>query len=182
MTGGLAKRYARALAAVAAETGRLEETAAELERAGKWLQDPELATALVSPILGTRALGALISEITRSLELSELAGNFLGLLAQKGRLGEFRNILRAYVGMVDQAAGRVRATVRSAQPLSDASLRDIALGLEELSGKRVVAQTEIDDSLIAGLTVEMDGRVYDGSVRTHLAHLARAMAREGAAD
>jgi F-type H+-transporting ATPase subunit delta len=179
MTGAIAKRYARALLAVATEQGRLEETAAELERTAAWLEDPELAHALGSPALGAAARRGLIGEITRSLELSELTSRFLAVLAEKGRLGDFRAIARAYVAMVDQSLGRVRATIRSAQPLSDSSLAEIVRALEKISGKKVLALTEIDPALIAGLTVEMEGRVYDGSARTQLTHLAQTMAREG---
>jgi F-type H+-transporting ATPase subunit delta len=178
MTGAIAKRYARALLGVARERGQLEETAEELERTAVWLDDPELATVLSAPTLRAPARRALIEEITRSLELSDLTSNCLGLLAEMGRLGHFRSIARAYVAMVDEAAGRVRATIHSAQPLPQPSLAEVVAVLEKISAKRVVARTEIDAALIAGLMVDMEGRVYDGSVRTQLAHLARTMARD----
>jgi len=179
MTGAIAKRYARALLSVASEQGRMEETVAELERTAAWLDDPELAHALASPVLGVAARRGLLGEITRALELSELTQNFLSLLAEKNRLGEFRAITRAYLRMVDRTAGRVQATIRSALPLADAGRVEVVAALESLAGKKVVARTEIDPALIAGLTVEMEGRVYDGSARTQLAHLAQTMAREG---
>ncbi|HZR84822.1 MAG TPA: ATP synthase F1 subunit delta [Candidatus Binatia bacterium] len=178
MTGAVAKRYARALAAVATESGRLEEVAGELDRAVAWLEDPELASALSSPALGAAARRALLGEITRSLALSDLTDRFLGVLADKNRLHEFRVIARAYQALVDRELGRVRATIHSPQPLDDESLRQVVSALEKISGKQVLARVEIDPDLIAGLTVEMEGRVYDGSVRTQLAHLARIMARE----
>jgi F-type H+-transporting ATPase subunit delta len=182
MTGALAKRYARALLAVAREQGALEETAADLERAVAWLEDPELAAALASPTLGTASRRALLAEITRSLGLSDLTNRFLALLAEKNRIAEFRAIARAYESLVDESLGRVRATIRTPQALDDASLRQIVATLERISGKTVVPRIEIDPALIAGVTVDMAGRVYDGSVRTQLAHLAHVMARQESPD
>jgi F-type H+-transporting ATPase subunit delta len=182
MTGAVAKRYARALLSVASEQGRMEEIATEIAKTAEWLEDPELAHAFASPVLGTSARRGLIGEITRALELSELTRNFLSLLAENKRLGEFRAITRAYLRMVDRRSGRVQAKIRSALPLTDSSLAEVVASLETLAGKKVVAQTEIDPALIAGLTVEMEGRVYDGSARTQLAHLAHTMAREGSPD
>jgi F-type H+-transporting ATPase subunit delta len=180
MTGALAKRYARALASVASEQRRLEEVCAELERTAEWLADPELAAALAAPNLGPAARRGLIGSITEALGLSELTTNFLGLLAQHNRLGQFRAIVEAYRSIVDRELGRVRARIRSAQPLSPASLAEISRVLDGICAKKVLPTVEVDGALIGGLTVEIEGRVYDGSVRTQLEHLARAMAREEA--
>jgi F-type H+-transporting ATPase subunit delta len=180
MTGALAKRYARALASVASEERRLEEVGAELERTADWLADPELATALAAPNLGPAARRGLIGSITESLGLSELTTNFLGLLAQRNRLGQFRSIGDAYRAIVDRELGRVRARIHSAEPLSPASLAELNRVLDGICGKKVLPSVEVDSALIGGLTVEIEGRVYDGSVRTQLEHLTRAMAREEA--
>lgn len=180
MTGAIAKRYARALASVAGESGRLEETGAELDQIAAWLDDPELAAALAAPTIAAPARKALLGQMTQALGVSELAKSFVGLLAEKGRLGEFRAIARAYEAMVDQACGRVRATIRTPKPIPDASLAAVVAALEKIAGRKVVPRIEIDPSLLGGLTVEMEGRVYDGSVRTQLSHLAHTMARERA--
>jgi F-type H+-transporting ATPase subunit delta len=50
--------------------------------------------------------------------------------------------------------------------------------LEQMTGKNVIASVVVDPALIAGVSVEIEGRVYDGSVQTQLAHLTRSMARE----
>ncbi len=42
----------------------------------------------------------------------------------------------------------------------------------------MVADLEVDDELIGGVKVEMQGRVYDGSIRTQLARLQSRMAGE----
>lgn len=179
MTGAVAKRYARALASVAREEGRLEGTAAELLQVAAWIADPEFGAALGSPVLGVESRRALVGQMTASLGLSELTANFLALLAGKSRIGEFGAIVQAYEALVDQAFGRVRATIRTAASLGDAGLAEVVSVLEQICGKKVIARVEVDPSLLAGLTVDLEGRVFDGSARTQLSHLARAMARQG---
>ena len=49
--------------------------------------------------------------------------------------------------------------------------------LRGLSGKEVVLQQEIDPSLLGGMTVELAGKVYDGSIRTQLEKMKQRIAR-----
>lgn len=178
MTSAIAKRYARALASVAGEQNRLEETATELATIAGWLDDADVKAAFESPSLGIPARRALVARLAESQGLSELSRNFLSLLAERNRLDQFRPIVLAYQALVDRSLGRVRATIRAATPLDDASIEQIRGVLEQLSGKRVLASVVVDPALIAGVSVEIEGRVYDGSAHTQLAHLARSMARE----
>jgi F-type H+-transporting ATPase subunit delta len=86
--------------------------------------------------------------------------------------------VHAYQGLVDRSLGRVRAVVRAASPLDDASVEQIRSMLEQISKKKVLVSVAVDPTLLAGVSVEIEGRVYDGSARTQLVHLARSMARE----
>jgi len=178
MNGALDKRYARALAAAARGANRLEEVANELSAATSWLADPELGTALGSPIISDEDRDKLLGEVASSLNLSELTRNFLSLLVDNQRIHEIAGIDRSYRDLVDRELGRVRAELRTARPLSDASTEEIRSGLSKAHGLEVLLNTETDASLVGGLTVEIEGRVYDGSVRTQLVELARALTRE----
>lgn len=178
MTGSLAKRYARALAGVARDENRLEPVLGELERTAAWFADPELAAALASPALRADARSALLVRITASLELSESVRNFLMVLANNQRLSLFADVVRSYRRLVDQNLGRIRGVVRAPTEVPPDSLDELRAALEASLGKRVILSVETDRSLLGGLTVEIEGRVFDGSVRTQLAHLAQELARE----
>jgi len=172
MTGGLAKRYARALASLAREEGRLESV-------GAWLADPELEAALASPAMSHESRKALVSQVTAALDLSPLTRNFVALLTQNDRIAYFPAIFRAYNALVDRDLNRLRAVLRSAAPLPDAVAAEISRSLEQTHGKKVLVSQEVDPSLVAGVAVEIEGKTYDGSARTQLAHIARAMTRQG---
>ena len=178
MTGAIAKRYARALASVAAEQNHLEQTADELDRIASWLDDPDVKAAFDSPSLGVNARRGLVGRLAESLELSELTRNFLSMLGERNRLDQFKGIIQAYQSLVDRSLGRVRAVVRAATSLDDASVAQIRSALEQITKKKVLVSVVVDPTLIAGVSVEIEGRVYDGSAHTQLTHLARSMARE----
>jgi len=91
-------------------------------------------------------------------------------------LAELPAVCDWFAKIRDVAAGRVRASVTTPAALSAADLERLTAVLSGLVGKQVVPEVAIDDSLIAGVVVEVEGRVFDGSVRTSLQRLSERMA------
>ena len=46
-----------------------------------------------------------------------------------------------------------------------------------ISGKDVVLQQDTDTALLGGLLVELEGKIYDGSIRTQLENMKQRIAR-----
>jgi F-type H+-transporting ATPase subunit delta len=105
------------------------------------------------------------------LGLSPLTRNFLALVAQRRRLDALGEILAAYRARVDEAAGRTRARVRSAAPLSDAERAGLRERLGRRLGKTVLLDTEVDPNLLGGFVAEVGSRVLDLSVVGQLSAL-----------
>jgi F-type H+-transporting ATPase subunit delta len=78
--------------------------------------------------------------------------------------------------LLDEKQGITRATIRSAVELSPEMLDEISRTFGAITGRRVMARVEVVPTLIAGVIVEIEGRVYDGSLRTQLAKLHQHMA------
>jgi F-type H+-transporting ATPase subunit delta len=79
--------------------------------------------------------------------------------------------------MLNEAEGRVDAKVVGASPLEATMLDRLREGLGRISGKEVVLHQETDHSLIGGVLVELQGKIYDGSVRTQLERMKQRIAR-----
>jgi F-type H+-transporting ATPase subunit delta len=91
------------------------------------------------------------------------------------------DVARAYEALVDRDIGRARVTIRSAVALSDAQHGELEQLARQLTGKsQVVLTMQLDPDLIAGVVLDAGGTVYDGSVKTQLARLAKSMASAGA--
>jgi len=71
---------------------------------------------------------------------------------------------------------RVRATLTSAAPLSPEQLDAIVTALGRQTGRTVLVEQQADPQLLGGLVVDVEGKVYDGSLRTQLEALATSIA------
>jgi F-type H+-transporting ATPase subunit delta len=70
--------------------------------------------------------------------------------------------------LADEQAGVARATVISAEPLSDAYAQRLTQELETMTGKRVVLKRAQDPDLLAGVVIRIGDQVIDGSARARL--------------
>lgn len=172
----VARRYARALFELAQEQGTIEAVGRELLAASAELEIPELAEVIGSPRLSTERRHTLIDSVAQQLSLSSLVATFLLLLSDKHRLPEIGAIARQYQQLEDDALGRVRMTVRSAVPLTQAQIDEISAVFGKQLQRTVIARAEVDPNLLGGIVVETEGKVYDGSVRSNLERLAQHMA------
>ena len=173
MSGRVARRYAKALFALAREGPALETVAAELEAVRQPFADPAVLAVLASPAMTVARLTALMQELTRHLHLSDLTARFLGVLAANRRVDQLPGICDRFREFYDRALGRVRVSIRSAVPLSAARQAEIVAAFERLTGKTVLATVVTDADLLGGTVVEAEGKTYDGSLRTQFEHLAR---------
>ena len=168
----VARRYARALHALASEARRAEPVADELATFDQLLStEPELREALLRPWVKAATKRAIVLEVAGQLGLSPLTRNFLALVAQRRRLDILGAILAAYRTSVDEAAGRLRARVRSAAALSDAERAALRERLGRRLGKTVLLDTEVDPGLLGGFVAEVGSRVLDMSIAGQLAAL-----------
>ncbi|MGH7821462.1 MAG: ATP synthase F1 subunit delta, partial [Candidatus Binatia bacterium] len=154
MTGAVAKRYARALFALAVEEGRFEACGDDLARAVDAFSDDKLHALAWSPAVDPRAKRDVVARVSEKLALSPLVARFLRLLAEKNRLPEIAAIGEQYRRLVDRRLGRVRARVRSARPLDAEGERKIREVFERKTGKKVLAEVAVEPELIGGVAVE----------------------------
>jgi len=176
MTGSIARRYAKAIIAVAQEQGTLEQIADELRVLGALAQDAQVAQALANPLLAASARRRLAATIGDQLALRPIMRNFLGLLADHRRLEQLPAIAAQYEKILDQMLGRVRAVITSAAPLAPEQAETVIAAVARQTGRTVLAEQQADPHLLGGVVVDVEGTVYDGSLRTQLEALAASIA------
>ncbi len=175
-TTSIARRYARALFELAVEEGRFEEVGAELARVAAALEaDPDLVVALRNPVTTREEKLHLAEAISAALKLSPVVANGLRLLAERSRLADLPTLERVYRDLADVKAGRLRARVVSAVPLTEDNARSIAQLLAGAPARNVVVERSIDPSILGGVVAQVGSKVYDGSLRTQLGELGRQL-------
>jgi F-type H+-transporting ATPase subunit delta len=168
IAGSLSRRYAKALFQLALAQGTEEQIAREIEQFAGPLQNPALNTVLNNPAFAVQSRKNIVVEVARTIQLSPLAVHFLSLLVERDRLSYFPAIVERYHRMLDEKKGQAEARVIAASALEENDLNRLGQTLEKISGKRIVIHPENDPSLIGGLVIHLEGKVYDGCVRTQL--------------
>ena len=139
------------------------------------LEDERVAYVLTGPVPREHKQ-QLLRTISDNVGAPPSFRDLLLLLADRDRIRQLAAIREVFDALVDKSRGRTRAHVASAVPLTQELLTRLTGVFSELTGKQVIAETTVDPELLAGAIVEIDGRVYDGSLRTQLAKLRQQMA------
>ena len=167
-----ARRYARALFSLAKEEGRVAEIRQELEQLANLLAESEdLHHALFRPLHPVAERRAVLREVADRLGFSATARNFFSFLVDQRRLVDFEGIREGYERLADAAAGRAKAEVVSASPLSDEERERLRRALSARTGREVEIDVDVDPSLLGGVIASVEALVFDGSLRTQLAQL-----------
>ena len=175
--GSISRRYSKALFELARESSQEESIGDELERFLSILTESPLGAVLSNPGFGLDSRKRILLEVAKSLRLSSLTEQFLALLLDRDRLAFVPSVVASYRYLLNQAKGRVEATVIAAAPLGSTAVERLRESLRRLSGKDVILQEEADPELIGGVVVEFEGKIYDGSVRTQLERMKERIAR-----
>ncbi|TMA83017.1 MAG: ATP synthase F1 subunit delta [Deltaproteobacteria bacterium] len=170
-----ARRYARAIFRLAEEQDNVDAVARALAATTTLLEDARLAYVLTGPVPREHKQ-RLLRTISDDVGAPPTFRDLLLLLAERDRLRQLAAIRTVFEALVDKRRGRTRARVVSAVPLTPELLAQLTRVFGELTGKQVIAETTVDPELLAGAIVEVDGRAYDGSLRTQLAKLRQQMA------
>jgi F-type H+-transporting ATPase subunit delta len=169
MSTPVARRYARALFDLGVESNSLDKMTAEVKSvADAVAASPELASVLTSPTVPVPTRKAIMSDIAQKLGVSPLVKNAILLVTDHNRAGALPRIANALSELADEKAGKLRAEVTSAAPLTDAQYTKLGASLEKLTGRKISLVKKTDPSLIGGVVTRIGDKVYDGSVKSRL--------------
>ena len=172
----LAGRYASALFDLASEAGTVTAVESDLDSlAAALAESAELRALIRNPEVSREQIGRVMAGIAGHLGLTELTGNFLGVLAENRRVAALPAMIGAFHAIAAAQRGEVTAEVASAHALTDAQIAALEGKLRAREGRTVKLKTRVDPDLLGGLVVTVGSKRIDGSIRTRLNSLAQAM-------
>lgn len=121
----------------------------------------------------TKQLAKAYVEITKGLKGSELehaANAFVQVLAQRGEIHRYRDIVLAIDRIWKEEYGAANLTIATAHPLT----KKLKESLEKLA-QGAALKEEVDPELIGGAKLRIDDRIIDGSIRGHLLALKQRL-------
>lgn len=169
--------YAEALFLLSQEEGRSQEYLTALcDICAVFKENPEYPEFLASYAISKEKR---IDAIEKAFDgvMPEKVVSFICILCEKRKVFEIEEITAEFEKMYFETENISKAVIKGAYPLSDEQKAKVKEKLEKLCGHRIVAQFETDHSLIGGMTVELDGRIIDSSVRNRLNKLREVMDR-----
>lgn len=167
------RRYAQAVFEIALERGELDKWQADLGQMARLSEDTVLLTLLESPKLSFEDKIKLLAE--RLTGISPLAQNLAHLLIARGKMNLISGIAGAYQQLLDNYRGIQHAEVTTAVPLEDKDREKLQNTLNSITGKKVMLETKVDASIIGGMVARIDGKLLDGSTRSKLLALKKAL-------
>jgi F-type H+-transporting ATPase subunit delta len=172
----VARRWARALLEASAP-GAMVGIAEQLGvLAGLVTSNPELDAVIRDPAYSRAQRHAVLESIIQLLKPeSQTFPNFLRLMVDRHRVAMLPDVARLFRDMADEKAGRIRGTVVSAVALDPQAIRQLEDTLSKVVQKKVVLETRVDQSVLGGVSTQVGSVVFDGTLRTQLDDLKRAL-------
>ncbi len=170
---GLARRYARALLSLSQRRGDLERTHDELkDLAAIFARDVRVRRFFETPNIA-RVEKLTFLDVKWRPKVGPTLYGLLMVLLRRRRLDHLVVIAGEFHKLSEQAQGIVRATVRSAVPVTDTQAERLSASLSRRSGLRVVLTRETDPAVLGGAVVSMDHQVIDGTLATEFWRIRR---------
>jgi F-type H+-transporting ATPase subunit delta len=179
-SGTIARPYAKALFDLARAEGKLGPWSEALNAAAAVLGDANARRVLANPALDQAKRAEFVRAVSVGLQGAELFESAQGkglvaLLVENDRLAALPEIAAQFDTLKSEAENKVKAKLISATVVDASVVERVKQGLKKRLGRDVELELAVDPSLIGGAIVQADDMVIDGSVRTRLEQLARAM-------
>ena len=170
----IASRYAKSLIELAQEQNKLEAVTEDMKSFKTLLENRDLYLLLKSPVVGTDKKKQIFKVLFEG-KFDKLTSAFLDLLTTKVRESYVPEIVDEYLAQYKRLMHISTVKVTTATPLDDKMLESIKAKLLKSSAtdEKVEIITEVDPSLIGGLVLEFDDRIYDASLSSKLDGLKR---------
>jgi F-type H+-transporting ATPase subunit delta len=167
----LARRYAKALFALALERNMLDKIRSELHNFAALLEENvEFGDFFRSP---ENSRAAKREALERALQdrYSNLFFNFLLLIVHKGRYDVITDMVRAFDDLYERHHRRVRALAITAVPMDTKLADDLRNKLTKSLRMEIELENRVDPNILGGLVLNIDGKVMDGSIKQQLERL-----------
>ncbi len=172
MTGGFSE-YATAIFALGLENKKERLYLENLKLISSCLTE-EYLNFLSSPsIMLSERLSAVDEAFLDKVEEQVLS--FFKLVIEKRKTAIFFDVIKEYEKLLLERENVCFARVKSAVLLDDAQRNKLKNKLEKILDKTVVLNCEVDESLIGGVVVSVDDRIYDGSILKKLKRLKETL-------
>ena len=139
-------------------------------------ENADLMEILRSPNIPFNERLSIIDKVFKSIEIARVI-DFLKLLCEKGRITLLFDALDEFDSLLNAKKRVFTAKVKSAVALTSEQKSALIEKLKLKYKGEVKAEYTVDNQLIGGLIVEIDGEILDGSLSTRLKDVKEVMGK-----
>ena len=174
----LSKEYGEGLYALAAEEQLSQDWLAQLEMLGRCFKEQPAFLHLLSNMSLSKEERLGILENTFRGQIHPYVLNFLKILCERGAMMEFAGCANAYRALYNLEHQVLEAKVTTGEKMTDDQRARLIEKLQKMTGKEIQLTEKVDEKVIGGVLLEMDGKRYDNTVRHRLEKIHQAMIGE----
>ncbi|NLW53000.1 MAG: F0F1 ATP synthase subunit delta [Tissierellia bacterium] len=174
MNNQVSSVYSQALFDVAVEKEILIQSKDELNLLKTLLEDnPKLRVILENPNIEKREKKDMVDVLMKDSEQN--TKNFVKVLLDNNRFDQFDNIVDQYIRRFNEKENIAPGIIYSARALDKEFVAKVEATLSKKLDKKVELENVLDESLIGGFTVKMDGKFVDNSIKGRLENLKSSL-------
>lgn len=170
----LARPYALAAFECALENKAIADWEGMLTAAADVARNKSVAQLLMDPLLTSKQLIALFSEVLTSV-LDQEKKNFIALLAEKKRLPLLPEILELFKSFRAEREKIINVKLTTAIAIDKAMENKMAAALVKRLQQQILLECEVDPALVGGAIISAGDIVIDGSVQGQLKRLLESL-------
>jgi len=178
LTGPVARRYAQAVFEIGEEGKTLDAWLTDVRLIADYFTNRQLIFILGEPNIRFDRKEAIVRDLLGAKIRPEAMGLALTLV-ERGLVSLAGRIRDEFEKLYNDARGQAVAQVTSAMPLDDAARASITRQLQQMTGKHIILQEQVNSALLGGVTARVGDTLIDGSVRRRLELLRRQIAQGG---
>jgi F-type H+-transporting ATPase subunit delta len=161
----LAQRYAKSLIDLSSELNQLDIVHTDVSLLNAICsQSREFVLMLKSPVISADKKFKIIDKVSGD-KISKITQTFIKLLCSKNREANLPEILISFIEQFNIIKGIHKAILTTATPVSEDIKNSFIQKIKSAASiTNIELQTKVNERLIGGFVLEMDGKLIDASI------------------
>lgn len=161
----LARRYAKSIIDLSIERNQLNEVHDDMLLLNSICEKSrQFLVMLKSPVISADKKYKIIQSLT-SGKISKTTQTFIKLLSSKNRESNLPDIITSFIKQFNAIKGIHKVKLTTAVPVSDEIKKSFINKIESSASiNNIELQSVVDEKIIGGFVLEMDGKLVDASI------------------
>ena len=175
-SGGITQRYALALLELSSEANKTDEYVSSLSNFLKiYYSDKNLKDYIKNPTNTNQSQKEVFEKILNVMNADKIIKNFFFILINKKRIFFVSEIIEEFLKLVSHKKGEISANLFSSRKIDDKTISEIEKEISENVKGSIKLKSEIDESLIGGVVLQIGSLMIDTSIKNKLANYKKVL-------